>query len=106
MYSVLQIFVRNLQKVLLPCFKLYADLPGYLDSVSPPSIYIPLNFSSSLSRPNLVQVLLHYLSSQWLLILNITFRLPTIENKIAMVLCCKTFKTQIIGEIMHATGPD
>ena len=53
--SVLQVFVRNLQKVLLPCFKLYADLPGYLASASPPST-IPPNFSSSLSRPDLVLV--------------------------------------------------
>ena len=52
---VLQVFVHNLQKVLLPCFKLYADLPGYFASVSPPCT-IPPNFSSSLSRPDLVLV--------------------------------------------------
>ena len=36
-------------------FKLYADLPGYLASVSPPST-IPSSLSSSLSRPDLVLV--------------------------------------------------
>ena len=53
--SVMQVFVYNLQKVLLPSLKLYADLPGYFASVSLPCI-IPLNFSSSLSRPDLVLV--------------------------------------------------
>ena len=53
--SVLQAFVHNLQKVLPPCYKQYADLPGYFASVSPPST-IPPNFSSFLSKPDLVLV--------------------------------------------------
>jgi len=35
--SVLKVFVHGLQSHLQDCFKLYADLPGYLASVSPPS---------------------------------------------------------------------
>ena len=53
--SVLQVLVRGLQRDLPPFYKLYADLPGYLASVSPPST-IPSNLSSSLSRPDLVLV--------------------------------------------------
>ena len=53
--SVLQVFVHGLQKHLPEFFKLYADLPGYLASVSPPST-IPIKLSTSLSRPDLVLV--------------------------------------------------
>ena len=50
--SVLQVFVHGLQKHLPEFFKLYADLPGYLASVSPPST-IPTELSTFLSRPDL-----------------------------------------------------
>ena len=53
--SVLQVLVYGLQQHLLETFKLYADLPGYLASSSPPST-IPTNLSSTLSRPDLVLV--------------------------------------------------
>ena len=53
--SVLQVLVRNFKKDLLPCYKIYADLPGYQASVSPPST-IPPNITSTLSRPDLVVV--------------------------------------------------
>ena len=53
--SVLQVLVHGLQQHLSETFKLYADLPGYLASSSPPST-IPTNLSSTLSRPNLVLV--------------------------------------------------
>ena len=53
--SVLQILVHGLQQHLPETFKLYADRPGYLASSSPPST-IPTNFSSTLSRPDLVLV--------------------------------------------------
>ena len=49
--SVLQLFVRRLLKVLPPCYKLFADLPGYLASASPPSTF---HLSSSLSRPDIM----------------------------------------------------
>ena len=53
--SVLQVLVHRLQQHLPDSFKLYADLPGYLASVCPPST-IPTNLSSTLSRPDLVVV--------------------------------------------------
>ena len=53
--SVLQVFVHGFQKHLPEFLKLYADLPGYLASVSPPST-IPTELSTSLSRPDLVLV--------------------------------------------------
>ena len=53
--SVLQVLVHGLQQHLPGTFKLYADLPGYLASSSPPST-IPTNLSSTLSRPDLVLV--------------------------------------------------
>ena len=53
--SVLQVLVHGLQQHLPETFKLYADLPGYLASSSPPST-IPTNLSSTLSRPDLVLV--------------------------------------------------
>jgi len=53
--SVLKVFVHGLQKHLPDCFKLYADLPGYLASISPPST-IPTMLSTTLSRPDLVLV--------------------------------------------------
>ena len=53
--SVLQGFVCGLQKHVPESFKLYADLPGYLASASPPST-IPTDLSTSLSRPDLVLV--------------------------------------------------
>ena len=53
--AVLQVSVHKLQKQLPEFFKLYADLPGYLASVSPPST-IPTELSTSLSRPDLVLV--------------------------------------------------
>ena len=51
----LQVFVHGLQKHLPDFKKLYADFPGYLASVSPPST-IPTELSISLSRPDLVLV--------------------------------------------------
>ena len=53
--SVLQVLVRNFKKDLPPCYKIYADLPGYQESVSPPST-IPPHITSTLSRPDLVVV--------------------------------------------------
>jgi len=53
--SVLRVFVHGLQTHLPDCFKLYADLPGYIASVSPPST-IPTKLSTTLSRPDLVSV--------------------------------------------------
>ena len=53
--SVSQGFVRGLQWHVPESFKLYADLPGYLASASPPST-IPTDLSTSLSRPDLVLV--------------------------------------------------
>ena len=53
--SVLKVLVHGLQQHLPETFKLYADLPGYLASSSPPST-IPTNLSSILSRPDLVLV--------------------------------------------------
>ena len=53
--SVLQVLVHGLQQHLPETFKLYADLPGYLASSSPPST-IPTNLSSTLSRHDLVLV--------------------------------------------------
>ena len=50
--SVLQVFVQGLQRDLLPCCKLYADLPDHLTSISPPST-VPSNLSSSLSRSDM-----------------------------------------------------
>ena len=52
---VLQVLVRNFKKDLPPCYKIYADLPGYQASVSPPST-IPPHITSTLSRPDLVVV--------------------------------------------------
>ena len=51
----MQVFVHRLQKHLPEFLKLYADLPGYLASVSPPST-IPTKLSTSLSRLDLVLV--------------------------------------------------
>ena len=51
----MQILVRNFKKDLPPCYKIYADLPGYQASVSPPST-IPPHITSTLSRPDLVVV--------------------------------------------------
>ena len=53
--SVLQVLVRNFKKDLPPCYKIYADLPGYQTSVSPPSTISP-HITSTLSRPDLVVV--------------------------------------------------
>ena len=53
--SVLQVLVHGLQQHLPETFKLYADLPGYLASSSPPSTILT-NLSSTLSRPDLVLV--------------------------------------------------
>ena len=54
--SVLQVLVHRPQQQLPDSFKLYADLPGYLASVYPPST-IPTNLSSTLSgRPDFVLV--------------------------------------------------
>ena len=50
---VLQVLVCNFKKDLPPCYKIYADLPGYQASVSPPST-IPPHITSTLSRPDLV----------------------------------------------------
>ena len=53
--SVLQVFVQGIQQDLQPCYKLYADLPGHLASISPPST-VPSSLSSSLSRPDIVLI--------------------------------------------------
>ena len=53
--SVLQVFVQGLQQDLPLCYKLYADLPGHLASISPPST-VPSGLSSSLSRPDIVLI--------------------------------------------------
>ena len=53
--SVLQVLIHGLQQHLPDSFKLYADLPGYLANVCPPST-IPTSLSSTLSRPDLVLV--------------------------------------------------
>jgi len=47
---VLKVFVHGHQMHLPDCFKLYADLPGYLASVSPPSTILT-KLSTTLSRP-------------------------------------------------------
>jgi len=44
-----------MQKLLPDSFKIYADMPGYISSVSPPS-NIPTNLSTTLSRPDLVLI--------------------------------------------------
>ena len=61
--SVLQVFVQGLQRDLPPCYKLYADLPGHLAGISPPStvpsslsLSLSRSLSSSLSRPDIVLI--------------------------------------------------
>ena len=46
---------ERFKKDLPPCYKIYADLPGYQASVSPPR-NIPPHITSALSRPDLVVV--------------------------------------------------
>ena len=53
--SILQVFVHNFKKDLPPCSKIYADLPGYQASASPPST-IPPHITPTLRRPDLMLV--------------------------------------------------
>ena len=71
------------------CYKLYADLPGHLASISPPST-IPFSLSSSLSRPDIVLISDDYITLLELSVVTNTSNIPWLPisgRKIVTVLC-------------------
>jgi len=76
------------------CFKLYANLPGYLASVSPPRT-IPTKLSTTLSRPDLVLV-----SNNSIILFELT--IPT--NTQQHLLAAKARKEDSYGYDLQQTG--
>jgi len=76
-------------------FKLYADLPGYLASVSPPST-IPTKLSTTLNRPDLVLV-----SNNSIILFELTIPTNTRRHLLAANSVAKARKEDRYGSLLY-----